>query len=371
MPFSHFPTLLRTYRKLQPAILCATIAVTALAYSQSRAASQEVSQAIPLPGYDRFDIDAPHRKSLVQGSVWYPAATRTYGAWIGGNAVFQATRVMLGAGVKQGNYPLIVLSHGTGGNMDGLSWLSSALSEAGIMVVGLNHPGSTSMDITPASAARVWERPLDISAAIDTILADPVFGPHIDRDRIYTLGFSLGGVTALQSLGLQLDKSAYADYCEQTPKSKDCAFFATDNVDFRKFDQGVVNASYADARLAGTIAVDPGMTVAMTDESIARVGKPSLLINLGSDDTLWQAINVGRTGTRLAEKLPHAQYIQIAPADHFTFLGLCKEAGAEILKEIKDEPVCDDPEGSDRADVHQRVIDAVRHFINSTSKQEG
>ncbi|MEJ8474039.1 alpha/beta hydrolase family protein [Roseibium algae] len=367
MRFISIPTLLRTYQTLKPAILCASIAVTALAYSQSQAAFQEQAMS----GYDRFDIKAAHRNALVQGSIWYPASTRTYASWIGGNAVFQGNRVMLGAGIKPGRYPLVVLSHGTGGNMDGLGWLSSKLVDAGVLVVGLNHPGSTSQDITPTSAARVWERPQDISAAIDEILADPVFGPNIDQSRIYTLGFSLGGISALQSIGLQMDISAYADYCVKEPASQGCAFFARGGVDFRKLDQAKANASYGDPRLAGTIAIDPGLTVALTQDSIRANTKPSLLINLGSDKTLWKAINVGPTGTQLAARLPGARYLQIAPADHFSFLGLCKKSGPEILREINDEPVCDDPKGADRADIHRQVIEAVRDFIDLTSNQKG
>jgi hypothetical protein len=44
---------------------------------------------------------------------------------------------------------------------------------------------------------------------------------------------------------------------------------------------------------------------------------------------------------------------------HFTFLGLCKEHAAEILAEEGDDPVCTDPAGVVRAEVHQRLIDAV------------
>ncbi|MBD8893253.1 alpha/beta hydrolase family protein [Roseibium litorale] len=354
-------TVLNTWRRLKPGILCASLSIAALAQFYSHARAGE------LPGYDRIDIHAKHRSTLVAGSVWYPAGSQTYHSLVGDNPVFQGTRAMLGATVKDGKYPLLVLSHGSGGNMDGLSWLSSELAKSGIMVLGMNHPGSTSNDSSPRRSAQFWDRAQDTGAALDEILADPVYGPHIDRDRIYMLGFSLGGVNTLQNIGMRADIHLYEKFCTQQPQSPGCVFFAKGGVDWKAVDAERIGASYEEPRLAGAIAVDPGMHFAMTPESVAAVKKPVLFINLGSDDTLWDEINVGPTGSNLAAHLAGAEYVQIAPADHFTFLGLCKENAAQLLKEENDDPVCTDPKGADRADIHRRVIDAVTQFI----KKEG
>jgi predicted dienelactone hydrolase len=43
-----------------------------------------------------------------------------------------------------------------------------------------------------------WERAKDLSTVLDDVLADPDFGPHIDRRRIGAAGFSLGGYTVIE-----------------------------------------------------------------------------------------------------------------------------------------------------------------------------
>ncbi|MBO0345114.1 hypothetical protein J0X15_07780 [Roseibium sp. CAU 1637] len=327
------------------------------------ASSLVSAQAADLSGYDQLDIEAPHRSTLLQGSVWYPAASRTYKSRVGDNPVFYGTEVMLGAGVDAGKHPLVVLSHGSGGNMDNAGWLSSALAQAGVMVLGVNHPGSTSGDSSPRRSARFWDRPMDLDATIDAVLADPVFAPAIDETQIYTLGFSLGGLSVLQTGGMRMDLETYATYCDEKPEAVDCQFFHKGRVDFRLLDAEKMNATYRDPRLAGVIAIDPGMSVGFTEESVAESELPFLFINLGTDETLWPAINVGAGGTDLVGRLDNASYLQIAPADHFSFLALCKENGPEMLIEEGEDPICNNPEGSDRSEVHRQIIEAVLSFL--------
>lgn len=55
--------------------------------------------------------------------------------------------------------------------------------------------------------------------------------------------------------------------------------------------------------------------------------------------------------------------VEIAPAAHFTALLPCTEKGAFILEEEKDDSVCTDPAGTDRAAVHGRVVEEVAGFF--------
>ena len=34
-----------------------------------------------------------------------------------------------------------------------------------------------------------------------------------------------------------------------------------------------------------------------------------------------------------------------------------------LLEEEQDDPVCDDPEGTDRADIHKKIADAMSDFV--------
>lgn len=330
------------------------LAVAALVFAGTAAAA-------PIAGYDRFEITAPNRSGPVAASIWYPVGTPTYRGLIGDNAVFEGTSAYVGAAMQEGRHPLVLLSHGSGGNMDGLGWLSSRLALKGAIVLAVNHPGSTSGDSSPRRSVRLSERAGDLKAALDHVLADPEIASRIDPARIATLGFSLGGATALNLAGAQTDKGLYKAYCERFPDAADCVFFKKGGVDTGNMPDAFTG-DMRDPRVSAAIAVDPGMTYAMTAESVSAMNMPVLLVNLGGDD-LWAAIDVGAKGSGLATRLPKADYARFAPANHFTFLATCKADGRRLLEEEKDDPVCDDPQGANRAAIHEAVAERIEAFL--------
>lgn len=315
-----------------------------------------------LPGFDRFAVSAAHRPSLMQGSVWYPAGTRTYAGFVGKNPVFKGTRAMVGAGVKEGRYPVLLFSYGSGGNMDNLSWLSSALAKQGIIVVGVNHPGSTSGDSSPRRSLQPAKRAADLSAALDHLLSDPYFSQFIDEGRIVAGGFSLGGATALTLAGVSFDAEAYADYCGRFEgTAQDCLFFAKGDVDLASMAYGL-EESGLDPRIRGVIAIDPGFTYAVDSDSLSKISIPIELISLGREN-LWRAADVGENGSDLIGKLKNATHVTLYPAHHFTFLAECTDEGARLLEDEQDDPVCDDPEGTDRSAIHEKIADTIGAFV--------
>lgn len=325
------------------------------------------AQASDLAGFERFDLRTAHRASLIQGSVWYPVSSKTYRGLIGDNILFKGTMAYVGAGIAQGRHPLILLSHGSGGNMDALSWLSSSLALKGAIVLAVNHPGSTSGDSSPLRSLSLGKRARDLTAALDQALADPVFSRFVDPSRIYALGFSLGGGTALNLGGLRFDRAAYHIYCEQFDGTlggkqlEDCAFFTKGNVDFSALPEDF-SADGKDDRIKAVVAVDPGFSYAVAQDSLASLSAPTMLLSLGEEDRLVAA-DVSKTGSNLVNRLPNATNPVIAPANHFTFLAECKEQGPAILNEEGEDPVCTDPKGAHRGSVHQRIIDKIVTFL--------
>ncbi len=310
-----------------------------------------------LPGYERLTITPEHRARPVAASLWYPAGVRSYRGIVGDNPVFHGTSVWMGARIAEGLYPLLVFSHGSGGNMDNSAWLFSALVRKGAMVLAVNHPGSTSGDSSPRASLSTDLRAGDISTALDVLLNDPVLGPHVDRSRISALGFSLGGATVLNLGGIRFDRAAYGDYCHTNPTASDCDFLAKGNVDFDRLPEGFEGAE-RDARIGHVIAIDPAFTYVATPASVATMPVPASFINLGDQERL-KAGDVSERGSKLARRLPDADYRVIAPSFHITFLAPCKPEGAAFLAEEGDDPVCTDPDGVDRAEIHERIIGAV------------
>ena len=62
-----------------------------------------------------------------------------------GRQIFQGHPIAADAALSsaQAKYPLLLLSHGTGGSADSLDWLGAGLAAAGYVVAGVNHPATT------------------------------------------------------------------------------------------------------------------------------------------------------------------------------------------------------------------------------------
>ena len=180
------------------------IAAALIAGAASAAPAQEH------PGFASIDIPSEHHEAPMEGAVWYPAGTGGQPLAFGENPVFVGVPVRDGASVAEGRFPLVVLSHGLGGNLRTLGWLAAGLAEKGAVVAAVNHPGSTTGDFEMALGLDHGTRVADLEAAIDELTSDPRFGPHVDSERIYAAGFSLGGWTALSIGGLTGNLAAYA-----------------------------------------------------------------------------------------------------------------------------------------------------------------
>jgi predicted dienelactone hydrolase len=316
------------------------------------------ASAETLPGFDHLTVDAPHRPRPLEASVWYPSATETYTVPLGANPAFTGTMVQVGTAIAEGRHPLVIVSHGSGGNIDNLGWLAEGLVARGAIVAGVNHPGATSGDSSPRQLPMTIDRTRDLQALLATLTADPAFGPRIDSGNVTALGFSLGGATVLAAGGAMFDAAAYAAYCDRFGEdAPDCLFMAKGGVD----PHALPPEWQADMRIDGLsriVAVDPAYTWAVTDDSIARL-PPVHFVTLGGPDHVWTAVDIGADGSGFVGRVPGASRTVIDPAWHFSFLGLCTPQGPALLAEEGEDPVCDDPEGADRAAIHAQVIDDI------------
>ncbi len=308
-------------------------------------------------------IPVPHHSQDMEMSVMFPA-TGQDAIMFADNAVFYGTPVLKDAMPLAGQHPVVLMSHGWGGNYARMAWLSAALAERGAIVVAVNHPNSTTFDLDLDEAFNHWTRAEDLSAALDSVLKDPTFAPLIDETRIYAAGFSYGGWTALSLGGVRANRDGLFSYCEAAgPQSQFCAELTKSAHDPASIDEDKYNASYKDARVSRVAAIDPGLTWELTSGDVVDLDAPLLLIGLGEGDDRLAATDTSARGSNFEALVPQASVQDIAPAMHFTALGVCKPAGKAILLEEKDDPVCTDPEGTDRAQVLGAIIDSVAdHF---------
>jgi len=308
---------------------------------------------------------APIRGTDVDFDIWYPANPGGKAVTVGGNGVFYGTPAGHDAPRQEGRFPMVVISHGAGGNAGQFGWIAFELAQAGFVVVLPNHPGTTTGNASAEAAIRVWERPADVSAILDEFAANADNYPYIDPDRISILGFSAGGYTAMATSGARVDSDLLQSFCDDTDHGmSDCAFLAHFGVDLHAYDLSPAAQDLRDDRIKTAVIIDPGIVETMTADSLAQIEIPMLVINLGDEETIPQGVYARPA----SELIPRATYAIVSDAIHFSFLAQCKPRGAQILiNEDELDPLCDDAGGRPRAEIHSELSDAIVAYLREHS----
>lgn len=138
--------------------------------------------------------------------IFYPTREKAIETQFGPWRLLAASNALL----TQGEFPLVVVSHGLGGNDWNHHLLASSLVKAGFVVAAVRHPD----DFLRVSQAEITVlRPNELVAAINAVLNNTRFGSSIDAERIGAFGFSLGGFTALAAAGGRVDITKIPLHC--------------------------------------------------------------------------------------------------------------------------------------------------------------
>ena len=306
-------------------------------------------------------------------TVWYPVAAGTAiePLTFDGSSkspYFDAGSFAAGTPMLPGTYPLIVISHGTGGTAMQMAWLARVLASHGYIVAAPNHPGNNGLaPYTAQGFVLWWLRAHDLSRTIDAMLADPRYGPHIDRRRIAAAGFSLGGYTMIEIAGGRTSVKRFGAACARRDGDPTCsgppefpnlgqrvaALLKTDAA-FRAAYAGD-GVSYRDPRVKAVFAIAPALAQAMIPSSLRQITIPVSIVVGTADPIAVGSLN----GAVLAKAIPGATFAWIPNAGHYTFLDTCTAAGKAALKLF-----CGDRPGLDRAAVHAEVANRALAFFD-------
>ena len=329
------------------------IAATAFALSCISTVAQSA------PGYQTSMLEVKHREQPLALHIWYPAKVSGGKTMLGKNVVFTGIEIQRGAAPNKIKAPLILLSHGSGGNAVNIGWIATRLADEGAIVVSTNHPGTTSRDSHPRETIKLWQRTADFSAILDHLQNDAPFGLSVDSSKIGAVGFSLGGHTVLGLAGAQVKKQKFIDYCNQYPDLSDCVWIQK-GVDLKDIDEARFGQSNLDPRITAIVAIDPGLAQAYDAKSLQGISKPVLVINLGGADEVPAGIN----GRNIIKELPNTAYETVKGATHFSFLGECTSLGIEIIKREGEEPICSEVSDRSRADIHLEIGSLISRFFS-------
>ncbi len=307
-------------------------------------------------------------------TVWYPAAAgaaekpRQVGP--PGEPVFAGVRVATDAPIAAtpGKFPLVVLSHGTGGTADTLAWLGTALAARGYIAAAVNHPGNNAIDgYTVPGFTLWWLRARDLGAVIDGMLADPRFGPRIDPRRIGAAGFSLGGYTVIELAGGVTSMAQFRAFCD-SPEADGMCKSPPEFADLFEKSRAVAESDpayraalakdgepYRDPRVRAVFAMAPALGPAFTPQGLTAIAVPMALVAGAGDEV----VPIGSSARAFAAHIPKAE-LTILPGEvgHYVFAPVCTNAGHTALPAI-----CDDRPGVDRAAIHQQAVQLIAAFF--------
>ncbi len=309
-------------------------------------------------GYRKLSIPAPHHGRMMQGAMWYPAGQPGHEVEVAGNPVFFGVTVSEDGTMADGQHPLVMMSHGLGGRAHSLAWLAAGLAERGAIVIAVNHPNSTWRDFDWRGMLDHWTRVEDLVLALDWALADPGVAPHVDRDRVMAAGFSYGGWTALSMAGLRGNLDGFAAFCQEyRARSSVCQDLDQVGISLGALSAETWDASYKDDRITRVAAIDPGLIWGLERRHAIDLVHDVTLVGLGEGDHRLADTDFDAKG--LAGLLPDADILRLTPAGHFSALPLCRPGAEAILEAEGEDPVCTDPDGTDRAGLHAVIVDRL------------
>ncbi len=243
-------------------------------------------------------------------------------------------------------FPLVIISHGTGGGMASHVDTAQALAEAGFVVVAPTHPGDNFQDDAIVGRSDWFvDRSRHVSKVIDYMFGEWVGRDRLGRASIGIFGFSAGGTTALISIGGVPDLSLVMPHCERQAEFV-CGILVPSG------DEPSPVWSH-DPRIAAAVVAAPGLGFAFDPLGLADVHVPVQLWAGTEDETVPYATNAGI----IRGLLPQApDFHSVEGADHLSFLAPCTP---ETLP-----PLCQDPLGFDRSRFHQDFNQALIEYFS-------
>lgn len=305
-------------------------------------------------------------------SAWYPTDSTSSEAdrKKGNKQFFLQSDVAFNAELsnQQARWPVVLMSHGTGGSAESLGWLASGLARNGFIVLAVNHHGNTSLEPYRAEAFLCWwERAADLTLALDRQLYDGPFAGRIDHTQASAIGFSIGGYTSLILAGARTSFQRFLDW------GKDEQALGTGVREFpnlldhlsqllntsRPFQMSWERQGedFRDPRVKAVAAIAPAPPVrGFLPESVAAIDIPVTLIASGADEIA----PVEECAEWLKEQNPSFKLHSIGDnVGHYTFLGQPSRMARNISPEI----FADNP-GVERESVHSQTVKLVLNAIS-------
>jgi predicted dienelactone hydrolase len=280
----------------------------------------------PSPGCRVLRVTDPPTGRSFPVVVMYPSSAPAAPAQLGPYTMDLAPDAPL----AEGTFPIVLVSHGSGGSPLAYRTLAGRLARHGYVVALPEHPGNNRDDNSLDGAdENLAGRPRHLSLALDDLASDRRFAGRLEEDRVAIVGHSMGGYTALAAAGGH-------------PRSQ----------------HGPIGVS-SDPRVRALVLMAPATPWYMADGSLRQVTVPILLLLAEHDPYTprWH-------GDLVLDRVPDRSRVNVRVvenAGHFSFLSPYPPSMRRpgFLPAV-------DPEGFDRERFQDRLATEVVEFLGSS-----
>lgn len=288
--------------------------------------------------------------------LWYPAVE---------SAIEQPRRglgkqfVAENADIKRADapFPMVLLSHGTGGNYTSLAWLAEVLTSNGYMVAAVNHWQNTTDNNQPSGILRLWDRPRDLSFLLDELLQDGDWAQYIDAERVYAAGHSAGGFAVLGLVGARYSVKRMQAHCRQYGDNRDCRL--VQDIDLSTIDLSDEGDPYRDHRIKAVLAMAPAVAPGVSVSSLQQIDAPVKIIASRNDEWLPHELHAAR----YADNIPTADLMIFDRGGHFLYLQTCSFIPKLIVRFTVDDDICGTGVDADRGAAHRQIARMALTFF--------
>ncbi len=244
--------------------------------------------------------------------------------------------VAMDAPIAAGPFPLVVISHGSGGSHLVYRTLAAHLARSAFVVAMPEHPGNNrnNNDLVD-TIANLANRPRHIRLVIDWAFSSDAFAPCLISDTVAIVGHSLGGYTALAVAG-----GIATSFPRESPDRQ-----------LRRIEVD------PDHRVKALVLLAPATPWFTAPDALRGVRVPILLWTAEMDSYTPQFhAEIVKAGVPDPALIEHRI---AANAGHFSFLSPFPDAMANPAFLPSQ-----DPEGFDRERFHQELNAGILQFLN-------